>query len=320
MLEVCFNDSVKGALALAQHCGQDQIGGAASVLVRTDKKGPLAFLAQKIEQQKAKNAYQKRQRELQKLAVPLGGRREDIAGLSFGLSEGDIQAPVCLGNCPRKEALRPAFSFARYDAPDEWEASFQEFWSGCIQDLQKVQAAPPCIRVWLDHTPDAQCGLLFLADLLEGSQTEFHIVELPQKLQRDDGCIVEYRGWGEVEPQLYGTFLDRERVLTGVEVTALAGRWRRLQKENAPLRVVKDGAVVSAEASYYDDLIRREFPQTACKAAQIIGGALGRQNVPTGDVFIAKRLRHFINAGELIVLEEPEDGFYSAVVARAQKP
>lgn len=308
MLEVCFSDSVKGALTLAQHCGNDVIGGAVSVI--TDKKGLFSFFAKR----KALKEYKKRRSQLQKSAVPLGGRREDILGISFGLSEGDIQSPICLEDCPRKDYIRDLFTFDRYQEQENMEADINEFWSGCMKDFQKLKSNPSAIRIWADHTPDARCGLLFIADLLNGSNTEIHIIELPETITTDNG-IVEYRGWGEVEPQLFGTFLERERVLTKKEITSLASQWQILKKENAPLRVVENNRVVSADISYYDDLIRKEFPKDTCKIAYIIGNALGKQNILTGDVFIAKRIQHFIENGELTVLEQNDKGFYGTVVS-----
>lgn len=96
MLEVCFESSVKGCLALAQCCGGDIIGGAVGII--TDKKGVSAFFAKR----KALKEYYKKQRELHRRAVPLGGTREEIAEISFGLSEGDIHSPICPGGVPEK--------------------------------------------------------------------------------------------------------------------------------------------------------------------------------------------------------------------------
>ena len=313
MLEVCFSDSVKGALALVQQGDRDQAEWA--LRVHPDRKGPSAWQAK----WKALREYKKRQEELAKSAVPLGGKREEIAVLSFGFSEGDIQAPILPGECPRKEYIRQWLAFDPYCELGEREEPTQAFWSACLADLEKVQAAPPRLRVWVDHTPNAQCGLLFLANLLEGKETEIHLVELPRTVTREDGCVVEYRSWGEVEPQRFGTFLNRERVMPQEELSTLARQWRQLQAENAPLRVVEGGRVVSAPLSYYDPLIRKEFPAQSCEVARIIGLSLGRQKIPTGDVFIARRIQHFIHQGELVVLEETGRGFYSTRVACAPK-
>lgn len=237
-----------------------------------------------------------------------------VAGISFGLSQGDIQSPICYGDCPRKACIRSMFSFVGNRAPEE--AVVQAFWAGCMEDLKKLEAEGQAIRIWLDRTPDAQCGLLFAAGILRESRTEIRVVELPRRMIKEDGSVLEYHGWHEVEPQLFETFLERERVLTQTEIRAFADRWQLLKSQNAPLRVVENGVVVSADASYYDSRIRKAFPETSCKIADIIGRALFHQEILTGDVFIAKRIRHFIDNGELVVLEKSEKGFYHTVVSR----
>ena len=311
MLEVCFSDSAKGVLAMAQHCDQHVIGGAFAVI--TDQKGLRGFWVK----QKAQREFQKQEAELQKIAVPLGGSREDLVGLSFGLSLGDIQSPLRPEGCPRKDCLRQMLTLDRYGESTPL-AAVDEFWDACMTDLQKLDPPPAAVRVWLDDLPDSRCGLLFLANLLDGRGTEFHIMELTQEIARSCSHIEECRGWPEVEYQRLGTLLDRERVLPAGEVAQLAERWRRLKAENAPLRVVEQGKVVSAGLDYYDEKIRTEFPADSCGVADLIGRALGRQKIPTGDDFIAGRVRHFIESGELVLTEEtPGAGFYAATVARA---
>lgn len=308
MLEVCFGDSAKGALALAQKCGSSSIGGAVGVI--TDKKWPLSF----FEKRRVSKEYRKKQAERDKRAVPLGGQTEDVASISFLLSEGNIRAPIVMESCTRKDFLLSVFSYNRHNAPEDIEPSFNHFWSNCIEDLKKIKSSPEKIRIWLDHTPDAQCGLLFIADLLKDCATEIHVVELPEYRNREDACTIAYRGWGEVEPRLFSTFLNRERTLSKDEVQDLCHQWQKLKEENAPLRAVENGVVISADESYYDPLIRKEFPKEPCKIAFIIGSALSKQNMLTGDVFVAKRMEHFIQNGELIVLGNTGDGFYSTIV------
>ena len=108
----------------------------------------------------------------------------------------------------------------------------------------------------------------------------------------------------------------RQQLLPPAQVQAMADHWRRLQQENAPLRVVESGTVVSTGIDYYDGLIRQAIPSEPCRTANIIGRALAVQKVPTGDFFIARRLEHFIQTGELAILERDGEGFYNMVVGR----
>lgn len=314
MLEVCFNDSVKGSLSYAQRCDSSKRASAFGVI--TDKKGVFAF----FEKLKAIKEYKKRQAVLEKIAIPLGGKREDIVGICFGLSKDDISATISLEDCPRKDYIRSIFFFDRHNENIDIDIEYcmNEFWTNCINDLEKLKLNPPQIRVWLDHTPDAQCGLFLLADLLKDSQTEIHIVELPNKVTREDNVIVEYRSWGEVEPERYGTFLNCEKVLTQNDIFDLANKWQQLKTENSALRVIENDLVMSADINYYDDFIRKEFPKDTCKIATIIGNALGKQKILTGDVFIAKRIQEFIKHGELNIICNEKDGFYGTVVSCKQ--
>ena len=309
MLEVCFNDSVKGALILAQHCEDNLIGGAVSVI--SNRKGLLPFFSKR----KAIKEYRRKYEKLQNSAISLGGVKEDIIGVSFALSEGDIASSISLEECPRKIYLREQFLFPRYCGREDGSKDFEDFWIACIKDLEVLKSKPAQIRIWLDQTPDAQCGLLFIAHMLNGSGTEIHIVSLPEQIIGEDNICIKYRGWGEVEPQLFGTYLENETMLTNEETDLLAKQWEVLKQENAMLRVVENGIVCSADINYYDSLIKREFPESSCKVAFLIGSALGKQNILTSDVFIAKRVQHFLNTGELVLLQQSKDGFYSSTIA-----
>lgn len=96
----------------------------------------------------------------------------------------------------------------------------------------------------------------------------------------------------------------------------LARQWRVLQRENAPLRVLEGGTVRSAPADYYDDRIRRVFPEKICKAAEVVVQAMVEQKVPHGDEFIGQRLRAFIDRGELRIAEEDKENFLRSLIER----
>lgn len=97
MLEVCFNDSVKGALILAQHCEDNLIGGAVSVI--SNRKGLLPFFSKR----KAIKEYRRKYEKLQNSAISLGGVKEDIIGVSFALSEGDIASSISFRRMSKKK-------------------------------------------------------------------------------------------------------------------------------------------------------------------------------------------------------------------------
>ncbi len=308
MLEVCFSDSTKGGLSVAQRCGGRNFASAIGII--TDKRGISDF----FKSLKIIKKIKKENKRLQKAALPLGGTKEDIVGVCFNFSEGDISSEITAENCQRKEYIRSWIAFDRYNDNFDVEEAIETFWQSCINDLDKLKSNPEKIRIWLDKTPEAQAGLLFVADLLKDSQTEISVVELPEKVKASNNSIIEYRGWGEVKPELFGTFLYNERKLYKQKISDLALKWQVLKEENSSLRVVENNMVVSVDISYYDDLIRECFPEESCRVALIIGRALGLRKILTGDVFIAKRIEEFIKNGELKVIRDENKGFYSLIV------
>ena len=254
------------------------------------------------------------QKDLQKQAISIGGNREDVLTISFYLSEGDIVAPIEFEQCPRKDIILSVLTFNTHGEIENLEKSALKFWQNTFLDLERLKQGADKIRVWLDNTPEACCGLLFVADLLVNTNTEINIVPLPKKHQISENRVAEFRSWGEVAPELFGTFLINERTLTKEEIHTLSIQWKELQSENSPLRVVKNNIVISANEDYYDNLIHNEFPKESCKVGELISKAICEQKIPTGDVFIARRIKSFIQNGELKIIVDNEKEFYESII------
>ena len=71
-------------------------------------------------------------------------------------------------------------------------------------------------------------------------------------------------------------FWDLARLLSSQERQQYLALWEKLRAENAPLRVLKDDALVSAPLSHYDDYVLAEAEEEHFrKVARIVGRALG---------------------------------------------
>ena len=141
------------------------------------------------------------------------------------------------------------------------------------------------------------------------------VVPLPR--WREEGkAVVSYQGWGEVEPELFGHFLSREEPVPPRILGVMASRWRELQRENAPLRAVVNGWIRSVGEDFYDGLIRKHIPEGQTKIALIIGDVLGWEKPGIGDIWLVERIRWMLSAGELRMVREDKEMFYSSVVER----
>lgn len=302
MLELCFSQSARGGLRCAQHCG----GGGRKiigVIMGRDDGRP----ATRKEIRQAQKQTQQKREALDREAIPLGGTPSDVLELSLGLDMEDIREP--LGEA-RRELLR-----RWYDGNDE--AADQD-WQETLESADRLRACGTgdAVRIWVDHTPSSACGLLHAASILEKTGAAVSVVPLPH--WREEGkTVVSYQGWGEVEPELFGHFLSREEPVPPLILGVMASRWRELQQENAPLRAVVNGRVRSVGADFYDGLIRKHIPEGQTKIANIIGDVLGREKPGIGDIWLAERIRWMLSTGELRMVREDPERFYSSVVERA---
>lgn len=304
MLELCFDMSTRGALRVAQHCGRGG-KGAVGVIVAASDQGDPAVAEQ--EARRAAEAFRRHQEEFEREAIPLGGDPGDVMTLSLGLDMGDIREP--LGEV-RHQLLKQWY---------DWDEVADRDWGRCLEAAEHLKAVGPgdTVRIWVDRTPASACGLLHAASLLKDTKAAVHVVALPPWRERPDGVVETYLGWGEVEPERFGHFLSREEPVPPLALGAMAHRWEVLQKENAPLRAVVNGQVRSVGEDFYDDLIRRHIPEGQTKIAPIIGNVLGQEWPGIGDVWLAERIRWMLSTGELRMVREDREMFYSSVVERA---
>jgi hypothetical protein len=99
------------------------------------------------------------------------------------------------------------------------------------------------------------------------------------------------------------TLLELRRPLTEAERGRYLQEWRQLQNENAALRVIDDGRLVSVAESYYDALILSFARPRWLKVARIVGDALATSSdaatMQVGDVYLAGRIAALVSAGQL---------------------
>lgn len=181
--------------------------------------------------------------------------------------------------------------------------------------LQKRAARGEAVRIWTDRTPAGACGLLFASHLLRDAPGPLWAVPLTKCYHRPDSVKVVAAHWGEVAPKELEAFADPPVLLDQTARRDLAQQWANLQQENAPLRVMENGAVHSAEITHYDGLVLSACPDHPCRAAELIGRLVSQQ-LGIDDWFWAERVQALLEAGALRLVEPREDKFYEAVIAR----
>ena len=304
MLELCFDQSTRGALRVAQHCGGGGKGAVGVIVAASDQEDPGAEQAAR----RAAEALRRREAR-EREAIPLGGNPGDVLTLSLGLDMGDIREP--LGE-------------VRYQLQRQWYDGENEIadrdWGRNLEAAERLKACGPgdTVRIWADRTPHSACGLLNAASLLKDTKAAVSVVFLPLWRETGDGkTLVSYLGWGEVEPELFGHFLSHEIPVPPVALGAMAHQWEALRRENAPLRAVVNGRVCSVGEEFYDSLIRKHLPDGRTKIGRLIGEVLGRERPGISDIWLAERIRWMLSTGELRMVQEDRERFYRSIVERA---
>ncbi len=301
MLEVVFSDSAAGNMAVA--IGHKGYLGCATSVINSNNDGTVS----QEEIEKFQRKTEEREHFGWENAVPLEGNRKNIINLSLALSVGNISEAVI--GLEREAALSLLMSIHPSMASDVVAELLDTSRKNYATLLEEVQNGEP-IRVWIGREPDDVCGLYWLMEQLRPigfEKLDVTLVELPLWEERPDGCIVQYNGWGEIEPDHMGRMALLGKKLPTNYLRSLANRWKELQQENSFLRAVVNGKLVSVPETQYDAFILRELDalEDEFKEGFLVGRVLGKYQLGIGDGWIALRIEQFIKDGLLVPITTP---------------
>lgn len=300
MLEVLFSESAAGSLkmAMSHHA---VIGGCISIIGTHEDGSP--FSAEETEHLQQEHEEQERRRWAQ--AVPLQGDTRDILPFPLWLSIGPIDEE---GIGPLRETtLEQLLSIY----PQGRQAA-AEILASTRQRLATLlsRAAHEPVRLWVDHTPDAACGLRWVLDQLRPlgfENLDLQVVELPALAPHEGGGLV-LCNLGELHPSEWGRLTQTARSLSADQAAALAVQWQQLKAQDAPLRAVLNGVLVSAAEDLYDPYLRRVLDdlKDTFQEAALIGRTLAQFPLGFGDAWLAMRVEQWIADGKLEALTKPD--------------
>lgn len=309
MLEVVFSDSEKGALRCAKHDFLNGSVGAISVIIsgkRKPSKREYRKIIQEIKQQEQETMQQ---------GKPLGGKMDDVIGLSFFLDMGPIQGDVT--DSTQKRLLFDMLCADPYYEYENLQNSANQYWENCLADLEKLLVrvhSGEAIRIWYSNLPYSLCGFYDTVSRLEGCPCPITAIKLPDWVSLK-GCSGFISSWAEVDPGAFASYLPLETELSVHSRKEIASQWRKLKQEDAPLRCFINGKLQSVAEDFYDGFIQREIPDTPFSAAQLIGKVLC-DGLGIGDWWIAQRIRQMVANGQLKVVQE-KPAFYQTIFVRS---
>lgn len=297
MIEIVFSDSAGGGLKAAKRYRRDSIiGGGVSVLYRDGGKPTVTEI------EEARREFEEKERQVWKRAMPMDGNPDDVFGFNLVLSVGDISEDR--PGVRRQQVLERLYHIYPDDIGNQAAHELLQMAKDNLKTVFDRAAKGEALRIWYSNQPDELCGLYwFMAQLnsLGSCFGQVYIVQLPDYEPDENGNIVRNAGWGEMHPGEWHRYLALQRPALPVFCQSCAAHWRTLQKENAPLRAMLNGQLVSAQETLYDDFIIREIAaeDEAFHEAMVIGRVLGKYQLGIGDSWVALRIEEMIHARKL---------------------
>ena len=312
MLEVVFHESAAGSMAMAME-RKNVIGEAVSVAFCGDGPTPSRQEIEETERQALE-----RERKNWEQAIPLEGSRKDIVLFPCNFSVGEIDEG---GLGPkREEALRMLMGV--FPQGEEVVKELLETGRKSLRTLLHRAGEEP-VRIWSSSDPNETCGLYWLLEQLRPmgfEQLDLTWVRLPDFEELPGGTVQRYSNWGEMEPHRWGEMAALGKKLPANLARGMADHWCVLKRENAPLRALLNGCLVSAPETLYDPFLLRELEQQPqeFRAAYLVGKVLGKYRLGMGDAWVWLRLKQMIRDGRLqqVTAAAEEDPAYYCILRK----
>lgn len=306
MLELVFDQSLAGAMRQAKgHCR----GVAVS-------QGVKFYIADDAEGESPESWSESCEIRTDWNGEVLEGTAADVALLSLGLHVGDLSGMDQPGLAARREALR------RLEEP--WgESAWETYWEENLETLARLEQAVETgkqIRIWATPwCPHEVCGLYHACQLLRNKNTPVFWVHPPEKMIRKDSAVELVHGLGQFPPETLGDLAAGATVLPADLLRFYANRWLELVNENASLRAVVNGKLMSVPEDFYDFAVRRNLPIYEPKKMGLVIAETLQQMPGIGDTWLYLRLMRMVEQGEAEIVEPARpDHPYSAMIRKLE--
>lgn len=292
MIEIVFNHSAYVSMMIAQDYGKGpfkESGGIPGLMFYGGEKPTEEELESYRKKLKAE------EKEKWEAAAPLGGKKSDVFGFDLIFSMGAI-ADACF-DVDRKKIM---CSFD--DVEIDWVENRLNKTKSDLETIFQSIAEGREVRVWYGRIADDMCGLLWLCNQIHRRNLpceNLYFIKLPD----------EKMGCGDVRDEEWHKYLSLQRSLTEELLADYSQQWEDLQAENAALRAVINGRVLSVEEYFYDPWIQLELDKMPeeFSQAKLIGRILDKYPIGLGDTWITKRLDKQIHEGKLMIVEVDSD-------------
>jgi len=175
---------------------------------------------------------------------------------------------------------------------------------GVCTEISKNEEAK--IWLWIAPWPADLCLYHWTLKYLGNYLSRFFVVNIAGLPFLDEqGKVFFPKAIGEILPKELVKAKRLARAVNAAELETDGEEWRKVTAENAGIRTLEGGKrLVSRNDDHYDNQLSSFCSHQFQKASRIVGQALSKFNIPTGDVYLGWRLRQMVDIGRLQVQGE----------------
>ena len=161
------------------------------------------------------------------------------------------------------------------------------------------------LRIWYSEYSEELCGFYQLCELLKKYDQEFSAVRLPN-IAVIDGKRKHVFSWNQMSQEAIKEAAKSTRLLSKEEIVMHAKVWEKLRKENAPLRAVIDGRLVSVPEEFYDSWLLKSIPDNEPITIDKALGLYYKYLYSPQSGWLIHRIDELIRQGKIELVEENE--------------
>jgi len=172
------------------------------------------------------------------------------------------------------------------------------------------------IWIWMAQNAHDVCGYYWLMSQLKEYQGRVQVLYLNNlPFINEKGNIFYPVYLSEIQPKEFLKAKKLARPITLSEFEVDPDEWKKYCNENAIVRFLEGGKKLAAkDADFYDRDILNIVNFGPQKLLKLIGNALSKMKVKTGDAFLVWRIREMVAEGKLEVIGDWAKGWKDLVV------
>ncbi len=154
---------------------------------------------------------------------------------------------------------------------------------------------------WMAPLPADVCAYHWVLPYLSKHKERFFIVNIANLPFLDaQGKVFYPKSIADIIPKELIKARKLARPVTPAEVEIDTDEWQKLIQENKGIRTHEGGKkLTSRNEDHYDSQLLSFCSQQYQKATKLVGLALGKYGIPTGDLYLGWRLRQMAAKGQL---------------------